>query len=279
MHHVDVIGHIQVKVAITVHVTQRQAHGCVFPRQTAVDRFSEPAPAVVHEQSRAGGDAVDQKVGVAVAVYIGKRRPGGKLPLAPDAGRPGNVGELPAAKVTVQSVFSLQIGEVEVTQSVAIHIGHRDPVSVIVVHRLVVLAGVVHNPVQESNPARLHLVTELEVVKSADAPRPRHLQLLPALHPGRRNDLLREGKLPVGCFPLPRSRRGGLGQDLLQIGSELGQTVLAQSVIRSPQPPDAIDQGEFRTVQDGHLAVRGVLGHFKLKTVRTEVPEIPPRSC
>ena len=123
MHHVDVIGHVQVKVAITVHVTQRQAHGCVFPRQTAVGRFGEPAPTVVHEQSRAGGDTVDQKVGVAVAVDIGEHRAGGELPGATDPGRIGDVGELPAAKVPVQPICSLQIGEVEVAQAVAIHVG------------------------------------------------------------------------------------------------------------------------------------------------------------
>ena len=97
VHHVDVIGHIQVEVAVAVHVTQREAHGRVLPSQPGVCRLGEPAPAVIHKQSRASGDAVDQQVGVAVAVDVGERRPGRKLPGASDAGRPGDIGELPAA--------------------------------------------------------------------------------------------------------------------------------------------------------------------------------------
>ena len=123
VHHVDVIGHVQVEVAVTVHIAQRQAHGRVVPRQPGVGRLGEPPPAVIHEQPRAGGDAVDQQVGVSVAVDIGKRRAGGKLPGAPHAGRPGDVGELPAAEVPVQPVGSLQVGEVEVAQAVAVHVG------------------------------------------------------------------------------------------------------------------------------------------------------------
>ena len=126
VYHVDVIGHVQVKVAVAVHVTQRQAHGCVFPRQTVVGRLGEPAPAVVQEQSRAGGDAVDQQVGVAVAVDIGEHRAGGELPGTTDPGRIGDVGELPAAEIPVQPICSLQIGEVEVAQAVAIHVGGGD---------------------------------------------------------------------------------------------------------------------------------------------------------
>ena len=250
------------------HVTQARRPGPV--RET-------PRPVILEEviaPPHGGGE----KVGVAIVVGV-REGSGHSDPVRQRDGGRGDVAKLSPAQVAPQLVRTNLGGEVDVEQSVAIHIGHRDPVSVIVVHRLVVLAGVVHNPVQESNPARLHLVTELEVVKSADAPRPRHLQLLPALHPGRRNDLLRERKLLVAYFRLPHSRRDGLGQDFLQIGSEPGQSLLVQSVIRSPQPPDAIDQGKFRTVQDGHLAVPGILGHFKLKTIRTEVPEIPPRSC
>ena len=59
---------------------------------------------------------------MAVAVYIGKRRSGGKLPGTTHASLPGDVGELPVAKVPVQSIFSLQISEVEVAQAVSIHV-------------------------------------------------------------------------------------------------------------------------------------------------------------
>ena len=123
VHHIDVIGHVQVEVAVAVHIGQREARGRVVPRQPGVGRLGKPAPAVIHEQPRAGGDAVDQQIGMAVAVDIGKRRPGGKLTGTTHAGRPGDVGELPAAEIPVQPVGSLQVGEVEIAQAVAVHVG------------------------------------------------------------------------------------------------------------------------------------------------------------
>jgi hypothetical protein len=74
--------------------------------------------------------------------------------------------------------------EVEIRQSVAIHVGHRHAEPVIVMHRLVILRRVVDHATAEGDAGLGKTIGEPEVVKCADLIRSRHLRRAPCVEPG-----------------------------------------------------------------------------------------------
>ena len=80
---------------------------------------------------------------------------------------PASVRDVPepaAAEILPELVAADLIDEVDVEQAVAVDVGDGDAVAVIVVHRLVVHAGVVDDAVDERDAAFLDAIGELEIV-------------------------------------------------------------------------------------------------------------------
>ena len=125
--------------------------------------------AVVLEQHVAAADGRDVEVGVAVVVDVGKRRGHADLVRHRHAGRGGDVLELAAAGVLPELIAADLVDEVDVGEAVAVDVGDREAVAVIVVRRLVGLSGVVDDAVLEGDAALGEPVRELEVVKRGDA--------------------------------------------------------------------------------------------------------------
>ena len=82
---------------------------------------------VIQEETGAHTNSVDQQVQVAVAIHVRERGAGGKLSGTCHAGTGSNVGEPPSAKIPVEGVVAFQTAEIDITQSVAIHVTERDP--------------------------------------------------------------------------------------------------------------------------------------------------------
>ena len=161
-------------------------------------------------------------------------------------------------------------GEINVQQPVAIHIRDRQAVAVIIVHRLVVLSGVIDDAVLKTDPGILHGVRKFEIVEGSDATRAGDLQLPAALQPLRVFDLFRIREFLVS------DRRGRrllhrLGDHLCQIGRKLRAPIFAEPVIVSTHAPAAIDQRKSRAVQNRHLRILRVLGDRELESVGTQI--------
>ena len=140
---------------------------------------AEVAVAVVLEQHVAAAHGGDVEIRVAVVVDVGERGRHADLPGDRHAGRRGDVLELAAAQIPPELVAADLADEVDVGQAVAVDVGDRDAVAVIVVRRLVGLAGVVHDPVLERDAALGETVGELKVVERRDASHRLGLILLP----------------------------------------------------------------------------------------------------
>src|SRR6266571_5147382 len=122
-----IVGNIQVQVPVAIDVGQGSGHGSVLTAEPAVDQLGEHAVSVIQEETGAHTNSVDQQVQVAVAIHVRERGAGGKLSGTCHAGTGSNVGEPPSAKIPVEGVVAFQTAEIDITQSVAIHVTERDP--------------------------------------------------------------------------------------------------------------------------------------------------------
>jgi hypothetical protein len=125
VHHIDVVGAVEVEIAIAIHVGQRHRGARGVSVQATVAFLGPAAVAVVEEEPGACGNAVDQQVEIAVAIDIDQHRPGGHLA---DTGRLAERHglEAPLSPVAVELVGAVQAAEIEVRAAIAIHIteGH-----------------------------------------------------------------------------------------------------------------------------------------------------------
>ena len=162
-------------------VVEAGRHGNVF----------EVPLAVVLEEHVAAADRGHVEVLVAVVVDIGEGGRDVDLARNRHAGRGCDVLEAPAAEIPPQLVAAHLADEVDVGAAVAVDVSNRHPRPVIVVRRLVGLAGVVHDAGLEIDAAFGQPIGELEVVEGGE--------------PGRRFDL--GGRLllePLGGLEIGR---------------------------------------------------------------------------
>ncbi len=94
--------------------------------QARIPDLGEMSVPVIQEEPRAGSDAVNQEVQSAVSVHVGKRGAGREIAGKIEAGRGGNIGETPPAKVLVQGNLPFIGADENVAQTVSINIseGH-----------------------------------------------------------------------------------------------------------------------------------------------------------
>ena len=124
--------------------------------------------AVVLEEHVAAAGRGHVEVLVAVVVDIGEGGRDADLARDRHAGRRGDVLEAAAAEIPPQLVAAHLADEVDVGAAVAVDVGNRDPGAVIVVRRLVGLAGVVHDAGLEIDAAFDQAIGELEVVEGGE---------------------------------------------------------------------------------------------------------------
>ena len=188
--------------AVAVEVEEHRAGG--MRHQIDARLFAdvlEVSVSVVLEQHIAAAYRGDEQILIAVVVDVGER--GGDADSAgqPDARLLRDVPEPASAQILPQLVAADLVDEVDVVQTVAVDVRHGDAVAVIVVDRLVVLARVVDDVVNEGDAAFLDPVGELELVEDSELVRGRHLRLLARrrAHPRRRRDSERgpPAQLPV----------------------------------------------------------------------------------
>ena len=141
-------------------------------------------PAVVLEQDVAGAHRGDVEIGVAVVVDVGERGRDADLAGDGDAGGRGDVLELAAADVLPQLVAADLVRKVDVQEAVAVDVGDREAVAVVVVHGLVGLARVVDDAMAERDAAVGNAVGELEITEHRRRRRCLHLLVAAAPEPG-----------------------------------------------------------------------------------------------
>src|SRR5712692_4976838 len=174
----------------------------------------EMALAVILEEDVSAPHGRDVEVRVAVVVDV---REGGRdadAILQCDAGLLGDVRELAVAEVPPELVAAELVDEVNVEQAVAVDIGHRDAVSVVVVVRLVVLAGVVGDAVKKGDSAFGLAIRKVEVMEHAELASRLLLRGLargeavgPRIHCGNANLLAVVGTRVRPCSHRDESRR------------------------------------------------------------------------
>ena len=131
--------------------------------------ITEAALAIVLEQHVATAHGRDVEIDIAIVVDVGEAGRHADLAGDSDAGRCRDVLEPAAAGVPPELIASDLVDEVEIGASIAVDVGDRQAVAVIVVSGLVGLPGVVHDAVAERDTARGQPVGELEIMESSDA--------------------------------------------------------------------------------------------------------------
>ena len=160
----------QVEPAVAVVVEEhgaRRVPGVAEARRRG--DVTEAALAVVLEEHVAGPDRRDVQIRIAVVVDVGKRGRHADLARHRDTGRGGDVLEPAAADILPELVAAHLVDEVDVGEAVAIDVRNRQAVAMIVVRRLVRLAGVVDDPVLERDAALGQPVGELKIVERREA--------------------------------------------------------------------------------------------------------------
>ena len=109
--------------------------------------------AVVLEQHVAAADGRDVQIRIAIVVDVGERGRHADLARHADAGRCRDVLEPAAAEIPPELVAADLVDEVDVESAVAVDVGDRDAVAVIVVRGLVGLPGVVDDAMPEGDAA------------------------------------------------------------------------------------------------------------------------------
>ena len=168
---------------------------------------AEAAVAVVLEEHVAAADRRDIQVRVPVVVDVGKRSGHADLARNRHAGGSRDVLELSATDVLPELVAADLVDEVDVSQAVPIDIGDGEAVAVIVVSRLVGLAGVVDNAVPERDAALRQAVGELEIVEGGDALSGLDLCVLKRDQPRRVLQVWRDQAYRLGSLALAGQRR------------------------------------------------------------------------
>jgi len=122
-----VVGHVEVEVAVPIHIGQGHRHAGGVGGQPGFGRplREHPVP-VVQEQRHTAAQCADEQVQVAVAVHVGEHGARGVAPREGDASPSGDVLEAPASQVLVQDVRAFVARQVDVWPAVAVHIaqGH-----------------------------------------------------------------------------------------------------------------------------------------------------------
>ncbi len=124
--------------------------------------------AVVHEEVVPLADGGDEEVRMTVVVDVGEGGGDADLVLEPHPGLRGDIAELAVAEVLPELVLAELGDEVDVEETVAVHVRHRQTVAVVVVDRLVEAGAVVRALAAEGDAALRQAIGELEVVEDAD---------------------------------------------------------------------------------------------------------------
>ena len=124
--------------------------------------------AVVAEQRVAAAHRGDEQIGVAVVVEIGKGGGNADAVAEGDTGVSGDIAEASAALVLPQLVATELSQEVDVVATVAVDVGDRKTVGVIVVHRLHRPSVVLGDLMDEADAALADPIGEAEVVLDID---------------------------------------------------------------------------------------------------------------
>ena len=169
-----------VAVVVEEHRAGRMSH--VVEARCGGD-VSEAAVAVVLEQHIAAAHRRDVEVGVTVVVDVRERGGDADLPGDTHSGGRRDVLKLPASETFPQLIAAHLVDEVDVNHTVPIDVRYREPVSMVVVRRLVRLSGIVDAPVPERDAALFEPIGELEVMERRDAPDALHLGVAKPVHP------------------------------------------------------------------------------------------------
>jgi len=228
----------------------RLGHVLELPR-SVVEEEGVPAPDRRHEEVR-----------IAVVVDVGERRGHAHGIPHGHAGLIRDVLELALAVVAPELIASDLIGEVEVQETVAVHVGDGDAVAVVVVHRFVALAHVVHAAVHEVDSALVPPVGKPEVTEGRI--RLRGLDL----GRGARIEPRASGEGWIG------DQRGrGLCEYRLERDRQLLHPLVRLAVEVPTYEAAAIHEDEHRAVGDRHLLVLRILAGRKHEPVHTQLPD------
>ena len=168
---------------------------------------AETPLSVVLKEHVAAANGRDVEVRVPVVVDVGKRSGHADLARHRHSGRGRDVLELAAAGILPEAVGSDLVDEVDVLSAVAVDIGNRQAVAVVVVRRLVRLAGVVDDAVPECDTAFGDAVGELEIVEGRDGSRRLDLLVAKLQEPRRILQVRRHEADRLRSLGLPGERR------------------------------------------------------------------------
>jgi len=136
----SIICHVEVEVAVAVHIPHRQGGAAGLAAETGPDRGLEKTPiAVILETTHPAAKGRHQQIQIPVAVRVAKRRAGRMRRGFRDARLRGHVLESPIAQVAVQSVCAVDPRKEQVAPAVGVEVARRHARAV---HQIVV----VHHP-------------------------------------------------------------------------------------------------------------------------------------
>ena len=128
-HHVDEVRAVQIQIAIAIDVGQRHRGRRGRRGQARVLPFGKGSTPVIEEEPGSHADAIDQQIEIPVAIDIHQCGCGGTLVGAGDL-RQFHGFKTPLTPIAEQPIRPLQIAQIHIRPTVAIHIadGHAGPV-------------------------------------------------------------------------------------------------------------------------------------------------------
>ena len=121
-----IIRHIEIQIAIAVHIGQCHRGGAKLSDQPAVRGFGEFAFPIVKKEPRANTDAVDEQVEITIAIHICQNSASGILILTGNTCGSGEILKFPISQVAIERVGPIQPAEINVAQPISIDISQRD---------------------------------------------------------------------------------------------------------------------------------------------------------
>ena len=127
-----VVGDVNVEVAVAVHVAHRDRRRADLPHLDAggLGAIRKPAGAVVDEERVRPAAGGDEQIEITVAVHVAERRAGARHTRRTDPRPSRDVFELPVTEVFEKPVVAVEAAQIEVAQSVAVHVTGGDARSI-----------------------------------------------------------------------------------------------------------------------------------------------------
>src|SRR4029453_4383419 len=163
------VAQIQIEQAVVVVVEENCARRVADMVDTSRLRdVREMALSVVFEEDVPLADSADEQILIAVVVDVGEGARDADLVGKRDTSLCRDVHKSATAEVLPELAAAPLIHEIDIGQSVAVHISRGDAAAMVVMNQLVVEARIVDDVMREGDAAYLHAIHELKLVENLE---------------------------------------------------------------------------------------------------------------